>query len=718
MKIFKIEIENFRLLKNFSIDIENELSLVIGKNNTGKTSLLAALDKCLNQVERSRFTFDDFNIFFKKKLIDLVELEEPQELTSFNELGIKVRLFIEYFTEDDLSNIRETITDLDPAHRVVVLSFEYVLNHDFYIQLRDDNKKLLEREKKKKQENPDYIIRTLHDFLRVNYNQYFKFQEKTIGYNIDTEKIIEDDWTDLSTKNVKIYNIINFKYINAKRDVTNKESNRTLSGQTARIYKRTDANDDKDIAIEGFKDTLAVTDSQLSSIYKTIFSDIIDNVKNFGGLKKNESEIEIISTLKHQELLEGNTTIVYKHDEDNNLPEHYNGLGYMNLISMIFEIEILIREFKREKEKEPSDINLLFIEEPEAHTHPQMQYIFIRNIKRLLKKGILREGGAKRDLQYIISTHSAHIVADSDFDDIKYLKKESNNGVIAKKLKDLEEEYGGGDDEKKSFRFLKQYLTINRAELFFADKAIFIEGETEKVLLPAMMKKIDQEFPENPLLSQNISVIEVGAHSHIFEKFIHFIGIQKVLIITDIDSYYEEEILDEKDEPKKHKNGKIKYNTIKCEASDESAQYTSNYSLIFFHGSIDLDYYKKLELDKKALYRTNEKVWKPKSDGTLFIAYQTEEKKYHARSFEDAFFHINREFILNESFIFLIKKHVELYRENKIGPFDFSEKAVGKKPPLAIEILLNSKIDDDGNEFSNWQVPAYIKEGLLWLKDD
>ena len=48
MQIYKIQVENFRLLKNFSIDIEEELSLVIGKNNTGKTSILSALDKFLN----------------------------------------------------------------------------------------------------------------------------------------------------------------------------------------------------------------------------------------------------------------------------------------------------------------------------------------------------------------------------------------------------------------------------------------------------------------------------------------------------------------------------------------------------------------------------------------------------------------------------------------------------------------------------------------------
>lgn len=100
----------------------------------------------------------------------------------------------------------------------------------------------------------------------------------------------------------------------------------------------------------------------------------------------------------------------------------------------------------------------------------------------------------------------------------------------------MEKEYTDNGEEQ-NYRFLKKYLTLNRAELFFADKAIFIEGDTERILLPAMMKKVDIEKPEDPLLSQNISIIEVGAHSHIFERFIEFIGI-KGIIITDIDSYY------------------------------------------------------------------------------------------------------------------------------------------------------------------------------------
>lgn len=89
-------------------------------------------------------------------------------------------------------------------------------------------------------------------------------------------------------------------------------------------------------------------------------------------------------------------------------------------------------------------------------------------------------------------------------------------------------------------------MTISRAEIFFADKAILIEGDTERILIPTFMRKIDIEEKarleaENakddflPLLSQNISIVEVGAYSQIFEKFIQFLGI-KGIIITDIDS--------------------------------------------------------------------------------------------------------------------------------------------------------------------------------------
>lgn len=67
MKVKTIKIDGFRLLNKFSIDLEDNLSLIIGKNNTGKTSFLTVLDKFLNGNKNS-WNIDDFNIQIQKKI--------------------------------------------------------------------------------------------------------------------------------------------------------------------------------------------------------------------------------------------------------------------------------------------------------------------------------------------------------------------------------------------------------------------------------------------------------------------------------------------------------------------------------------------------------------------------------------------------------------------------------------------------------------------------
>ncbi|MBF0989008.1 MAG: AAA family ATPase, partial [Clostridiales bacterium] len=446
--------------------------------------------------------------------------------------------------------------------------------------------------------------------------------------------------------------------------------------------------------IQKFKEQLAKTDNDLNDIYSDLFKDVIEKVKKFGGIKLNETNIDIISTLQHKELLEGNTTVFYNRG-DNRLPENYNGLGYMNLINMIFEIEIKIQEFKKSKEEKPSDINLLFIEEPEAHTHPQMQYVFIKNIKNLLKDGVKRDDGENRKLQYIITTHSSHIVADSNFDDIKYLMSNNEGNIIAKNISQLIEEY---KEDNKQYQFLKQYLTISRAEIFFADKAILIEGDTERILMPTFMKKVDIENNSTsvlPLLSQNISIIEVGAYSQIFEKFISFLGI-KALIITDIDSI---------------KTGVDNKNT-KCRV-DEGID-TSNEALKTFlikrvkkdniDEYIDWNDLKILPIEKREISIENT---------ILLICYQQEEEHYHARSFEDAFIHINKDFINSNIGNFRGLKNKKSFEDNSKDAYELAQECIDKKTYFALDILYHS----DEN-FSNWKIPAYIKNGLLWLKKD
>lgn len=669
------------------------MSLVIGKNNTGKTSLLTVINSFLNGSDKSRFSFDDFNIDFKNDLRTLIEGDIPQQ-ENYKSVGIKLKLFIEYNENDNLANLSRVMMDLDPENKFIVLGFEYHLTYESLERIKQKYIEFKTKEVVKLGDDENYRQKDIFYFLKKYQEDFFKSNRKSIEYNRIDEIENEDNFIDLDVEKISTKDIISFKFISAKRSVTNKENDKTLSGQTSEIYNETEKTDEQNEKIEQFKEELISTDYILSEIYETLFEDVVEKVRLFGGIKSDDSTIKIESSLQHRELLSGNTTVMYKHN-DTTLPEYNNGLGYMNLISMIFQIEILIQEFKKSKDEKPSDINLLFIEEPEAHTHPQMQYVFIKNIKSLLDQGIVREDGDNRKLQTIITTHSSHIVSESNFDDVKYLKKEGENNVIAKNLIDLKKQY---EADLTQYQFLKQYLTISRAEIFFADKAILIEGDTERILISTLMKKLDKDEerkyaalaekdPELPLSSQNISIIEVGAYSQIFEKFIDFIGI-KSLIITDLDSVGDD--------------------TKKCRVAIGTGY--SNYALKLFFNDATLNQLKAFTIDDKKVTKNGD-VWETDVDGKLCIVYQTEEEGVTTRSFEDAFIQINREFINGKKEDFRGLKNKGFFEVAANDSYKLAEECVRKKTHFALDILFHTN-----EEFTNWEIPLYIKEGLLWLK--
>lgn len=659
MKIDKIKIKNYRLLKDFEIDLEDDLSLVIGKNNSGKTSFLLLLNYFLNNT--AKFNFSDFNIEIQKEIGKGINKENEGKKFSFS-----LTLYISYSKEDNLENISDLILNLSPDENILVLNFEYCIDKENIGRAQNDFEEFKEK----------FNDKTAVDFLKRFYSKYFKVTKKVLEYNNESNFIeIEDKY---------IKKIINFQFISAKRDVTNDEGEKALSRLSYKIFNSSQSSKTTDIS--ELQKKLIETDTDLDKTYEETFKEILKNIKKFSYNDK-DSELIIKSNLEALNVLKENTSVVYKYF-GHLLPEDYNGLGYMNLFAMIFNIHIVLDAFKKKNNdnEKQADLNLFFIEEPEAHTHPQMQYVFIKNIKSLLKT----EGKDLITLQTIISTHSAHITSQSEFNDIKYFYKSENN-IIVKNLSELENLYGDKEGEKRNFQFLKQYLTINKAELFFSDKLILIEGDTERILLPSMMKKIDLENQKDdkyiPLLSQNISISEVGAYSHIFEKLINFLNL-KTLIITDIDAVAP------------NANGKA------CKVNEGT--HTSNASIKFFLKGKEFEILKNLSFGEKLLSKTDNK-WEKDKNGNLRIAYQTDENSYHARSFEDAFISLNFDFINDNKGKFNSLKNRDKINDTK-NYYAIANNCIDKKSMFATEILYYS---DD--KYSEWKIPNYIKEGLLWL---
>ena len=729
MYISRIDINNYRLLQKTRITCEKNLSLIIGKNNCGKTSLLSVLTKCLaNKKDTRYFEFNDFSISFQNKLYDVIK--HNGNFSQKDVQGIQVDIFISYDEQDDLTNISDLFLDLDPQNNMVVLRFCYLLK-DNVDELINDFKKY------KKTKNGLDERDAFNKFMSKRHKQYFEFKRYSVLYDYNKCEADNSNIKYLNNKDVDISKIIAFNYISAKRNVSNSDE-AELSALASQYYSKSKELEDDSATSLDMENKLEETDNKFTQLYTTVFKTLTDKISKFGGIKQHETTLKVISQIQTMSLLKNNTTVVYG-DQKNYLPENYNGLGFLNLFSIIMSIEIELCDFRKEAKKDemPADINLLFIEEPEAHTHPQMQYIFIKNIKNLLEEGrIIKDSDKKINLQTFMTTHSSHIVSESDFDDIKYfLKDEASHNILSKNLKDLKILYQNEKGEcNNHFKFLKQYLTLNCAEIFFADKVILIEGDTERILLPAIIKKLDQEHKYDiPLLSQNISIIEVGNYSEIYAEFIHFMGI-KTLIITDIDTC--KCSCDDKQKETAHlsaccvedgthtSNATLKY-YLKCHLGDDHAKAKEILS------GLTCD--KKIIIGKKE-ENGNNLHWEPDKCGNVFVAYQTKETNknsdtYNARSFEDAFFHLNRELFkdlggqntkenidLCKNRFQSLKNHNKIF-DNNIDSYALAENCVNKKPSFAMDILLNSK-SEDGKDFINWEIPLYIKEGLEWLQRD
>lgn len=677
MEIKKIYIQHYRLLNDFSLELKNDLSLIVGKNNCGKTSVLSVLEKIFNKNSNRNLVWEDINLNHRREIFENIKRVSDipdSELSSI--LGINLQIWIQYSESDSYQNIQGFMMDLNPENNFIILEFSYII----------PTQKLREISSLTCDFADDFS--KFESFMKKNLNKFFEIQIYSRGYNPITQAMTEEK-SDLHEMK-DVHKIIKVRGISASREVSNKENNHSLSKTSNRFYKLNNGEEINSKANNLLQSAILKADETLTRAYsgddsvEGIFTSVFERVKRFGG-NDSEAELAIHSSLSEKDILSNNTTLYYKHD-DSLLPETYNGLGYLNLYGIIFEIETLMADIK----SEPADINLIYIEEPESHTHPQLQYIFIKNIKDLLKEhnDELKESGDFSCIQTLITTHSSHIVSDCNFDDLIYFKRD-NGTAVSKAFNSLKEEYG---DEQLGYKFVKQYLTLNSSELFFADKVICVEGDTERILIPTMMQKVDTTNPINqasntmPLLSQNISIIETGAHSQVFRKLFDFLGI-KVLIITDIDP------------ANKNENNRL----TSCSAVDATS--TTNASIKnFFDISGD---------EVFSIVAQKSLAEKITSDGRIRIAYQIpeDENGYQPASFEDAFISLNKQFIIDQKAGFIQFEALKDFDDSEIEDFyKFARDKVNKKSAFASSLLYF-----EGEE-NTWKVPKYISEGLLWLR--
>lgn len=190
------------------------------------------------------------------------------------------------------------------------------------------------------------------------------------------------------------------------------------------------------------------------------------------------------------------------------LEKNKSGLGTLNQLFMAAEMIHLKRE-------NYTGLRLGLIEELEAHLHPQAQ---LRVLKSLINDNT-------NNIQYILTTHSTILGSSIP---LKYLKLCSNNNVYS-----LDKD--NTQLSESDYQFLERFLDATKANLFFAKGVIFVEGDAENIIVPAIAEIIGK-----PLYKYGVSVVNVGhkgffRYVNIFRRKDETTLPIKVSIITDLD---------------------------------------------------------------------------------------------------------------------------------------------------------------------------------------
>lgn len=192
---------------------------------------------------------------------------------------------------------------------------------------------------------------------------------------------------------------------------------------------------------------------------------------------------------------------------------YQNGLGYNNLLFMSAVLGDMAIE------KGGVYQNLLLVEEPEAHLHPQLQEL----VHDFLSDANKNDG----NIQIIYTSHSPTLASKMDIENINLLYEYGHKKYCLP--------FSQTNLTEENKKYLQRYLDVTKSQMFFARGILFVEGISEAILLPTMAKALDRPF-------EKYAVELVNVDSVAFTPFVNLLSsdkvktcFSKVSVITDDD---------------------------------------------------------------------------------------------------------------------------------------------------------------------------------------
>lgn len=718
MKISSFVLKNYRRLANVTLELGEKRTVLVGANNSGKTSCVGALFVFLKCPDSMKIR--DISKQHWKKIKQLGEQIEKKFPTS-DEAQEHSKLLASLLPVLDIKivaganeayKVRDILPDLEwrGGALYVRITYETVdisrMCHEFC-----DARSVVSKHKGSVSLWP----KDLYDFLDKgrNFSKFIKqqhyilsHQEPATGVGEFGGDILQPLKSEVLKKLIRVDVISEQRGLGAEDNADQKglysekqRLNNLLRSYYDHILNPEEFPEAEDLAVLGQQQSLELDfTKRLNAQFKSPLKEL--ESMGYPGIGGNPT-VEISAKISGTDALHKSSSVQYRFDknEDEFLPESYLGLGYQNLIYLTFRLLEFRDKWMRvgksafsgkgnEEQIEP--IHLVLIEEPEVNLHAQVQRVFVSKAYNTLRNHpSLRAAGTKEDIseyqtQLVISTHSSHIINDIDFKDLRYFRRNDADPELTMSYTSIANMSDLFSKPREELLFVKKHLKLTHCDIFFADAVIFLEGQAESLLVPEFISK---QFPN--LSNRYISMLEIsGAHTHKYRELVEQLGVT-TLVLTDIDSVSEA--------------------GLSCSPQIGCGQKTSNETLKKWHPKKEI--IDELVALKEADHQTI------RNRAPVHIAYQKPTQmsgqNVLSRTFEDALILANL-----ENDFFLAKEPIKAAKiAFEDGSKSLSESLYQyvqglKKGDFAFGCLFYLA----GKEGSSFNPPGYIRDGLTWLE--
>ena len=503
MYIKEINILNFRSFKEAVIPFHEGVNIIIGHNNTGKSNLLRAMWLVLGYSNGHRLGTSD--LFYETDVAELQRQSPRIQITL-----VLRRSADENLDSADMALFANMMTD--PAlSEEAELRYEFKLDDSQEENYKADVANAITAKEIWKIIEQDYI--RLYKSSRSGGNQAAGINiNETLG-QIDFQFLdaIRDVSHDLyAGYNPLLRDVLNFFIdYSVKNDVTKTEDE--IKEQLKGL---------RDDFVQQSRPLMQTLQDRLQDGKNVFLKYALDTGATFNGAEPDfdgtVTENEMFSVLR----------MFIKYAVGIEVPATYNGLGYNNLIYM----SLLLAKMQADgniayMKRNAKVLSFLAVEECEAHLHPAMQYKFLKFLQDNNLNGHVR--------QIFMTSHSTQIASAVKLDDLICLTSPALGQINVGYPRAIYKEESSNDMVSK--QYVQRFLDATKADMFFANRLIFVEGIAEELLLPVFARYLNKNLTDEHVLVVNMGGRYFNHFLKLFDTKNPYTINKKIVCLTDID---------------------------------------------------------------------------------------------------------------------------------------------------------------------------------------